>query len=62
MITVENTDEFFKKCSSCGKDEGTKKVTIGNEERIESFVLCKKCREKLYKKLKMSFNNQIVTK
>ena len=62
MITVEEVDEFFKKCSNCRKDEETKKVIIGTEEKSESFVLCKECREKLYKKLKMSLSTQIVTK
>lgn len=62
MITVENTDEFFNKCSNCGNDEDTKKVTIGTEERNESFVLCKECREKLYIKLKKSLDSHETVK
>ncbi len=62
MIKVEETDLYFNKCTCCGTNIGTKKITLGNENKNESFVLCKACRENLYKKLEMSLSHQIVTR
>ncbi|WP_294395675.1 hypothetical protein [uncultured Clostridium sp.] len=62
LIEVEETDLHFNKCICCGIDIGTKKITLGSENKNEYFVLCKACRENLYKKLEMSLSHQIVTR
>ena len=62
LIEVEETDLYFNKCTCCGTDIGTKKITLGSENKSESFALCKVCRENLYKKLEMSLSHQIVTR
>lgn len=62
LIKVEDTDLFFKKCTCCGAEMETKKITLGSKNKSESFVLCKNCRESLYEKLEMSLNNKIIKK
>lgn len=59
LIEIEKPYAYFNKCACCKIDKETEKLTIGNTEISNSFVLCKSCRLDLYYKLKESLEGEI---